>query len=476
MKMTPPISALRGEALFRRTVSWFRLSACLLFAFMVAANAAEVRHLYVFRAPKDRDGFRTLKPSIEVHDINNGHKLLKVIPVTVPSGTRPVGDIRGVMAHAGTQRIYISHYGATATDSRHSPGWVLCIDMMTNKPLWHKYYDKSVDRGALSPDGKTIYMPNGETTGLIYWHVIDAATGALKGKVEHISQSHNTICSADGRVFLQGFGKPDSTKYSSTVGHRAPEQRMLKVFDPSNGTSKLVGPFRETCRPFTINGKGSLVFMTVNDFIGFQVGDVGTGKVLFTANPPSSGDGYNYNGNKGSYTFAPAKDVGATKSHGIAMTANEKFIYHVDNSKAGVHVYDVSGLPTSAPKWVVFLKGHSGSEKDSSGNYLYGETGIYGQPAFIELRWPLLLSRDRRNHRHHDAPLCGSAQRGQRQIHTQPVHAGNRFQQRYSGSRWGPVWGRSGYGYHHIAYRSRGSFELDGVRQVEFTDRSGLGR
>jgi hypothetical protein len=365
-----------------RLFSRFSLCVGMFLAMIVGLQAAEQRYLYVFRAPKDRDGFRTLKPSIEVHDIANGHKLLKVIPVTVPSGTRPVGDIRGVMANVKTKKIYISHYGATATDSRHSPGWVLCIDMLTNKPVWHKSYDKSVDRGALSPDGKTIYMPNGETSGLTYWHVIDAATGALKGKVDHIRQSHNTICSADGRVFLQGFGAT-SSGYSSKDGYRAPAQRMLKVYNPANGTSKLVGPFRETNRPFTINGKGSLVFMTVNDFIGFQVGDVGTGKVIFTCAPPDKGTAILLNGNTTTIDFKPAGDNGSTKCHGIAMTANEKYIYHVDNNHAGVHVWDVSGLPGSAPKWVRFLKGHSGGEKDSSGKKLYGENGIYGQPAWI---------------------------------------------------------------------------------------------
>jgi hypothetical protein len=354
----------------------------LFMAIVVSASAAEQRHLYVFRAPKDRDGFRTVKPSIEIHDINNGHKFIKVVPVTVPSGTRPVGDIRGVMANVKTKRIYISHYGATATSSRHHPGWVLCLDMTTFKPLWHKSYDQSVDRGTLSPDGKTIYMPNGETSGLTYWHVIDAATGALKGKVNHIRQTHNTIASQDGRIFMQGFGAPNKTKYSSTVGYRDTLNRSLLVYNPANGARKLVGPFQEVNRPFTINGKGSLVFMTVNDFIGFQVGDVATGKVIHTVKPPRSGVAYTYTGNKSSYNFGQPGDGKGTRCHGIAMTANEKFIYHVDQSRAGVHVWDVSGLPGSAPRWVVFLKCHSGREKDSKG-YVYGEVGIYGQPGWI---------------------------------------------------------------------------------------------
>jgi hypothetical protein len=369
--------------LTRKNRSRFLFFVGMLMACIFTANAAEERLLYVFRAPKDRDGFRTLVPSIEVHDINREHKLIRVIPITVPNGTRPVGDIRGVMANVKTRKIYISHYGATARDSRHHPGWVLCIDMMTNKPVWHKSYHQSVDRGALSPDGKTIYMPNGETSGLTYWHVIDAATGNLKGKINHIRQSHNTICSADGRVFMQGFGAKDQRRYRSAEGFRAPEQRSLLVYDPSNGKRHLVGPFKETNRPFTINGKGSMVFMTVNDFVGFQVGDVATGKVIFTCAPPKSGPVSFTNGRQSKMNFKPAGDKGSTKCHGIAMTANEKYIFHVDNNHAGVHVWDVSGLPKQAPRWVKFLKGHSGGERGKNGKKLFSENGIYGQPAWI---------------------------------------------------------------------------------------------
>lgn len=73
--------------------------------------AAEHSLLYVARAPRDRDGFRTLAPSIEVFDIDNAHALVKVIPLTAPDGTTPVMHIRGITASAATQTLYISHYG-----------------------------------------------------------------------------------------------------------------------------------------------------------------------------------------------------------------------------------------------------------------------------------------------------------------------------------------------------------------------------
>ncbi len=54
------------------------------------------KYLYVGRSPKERSGFKTVKPSIEVHDILNNHTLVKVIPLPAT-----VMNIRGMMANIG---------------------------------------------------------------------------------------------------------------------------------------------------------------------------------------------------------------------------------------------------------------------------------------------------------------------------------------------------------------------------------------
>src|SRR5688500_14649605 len=74
--------------------------------------AGEQRYLYVGKAPKERDGFRTMVPSIEVHDIDDGHKLARVIPIRTPEGTPRLMAIRGMMAHAPSRRLYLSHYAS----------------------------------------------------------------------------------------------------------------------------------------------------------------------------------------------------------------------------------------------------------------------------------------------------------------------------------------------------------------------------
>ena len=44
--------------------------------------------------------------------------------------------------------------------------------------------------------------------------------------------------------------------------------------------TKIIGPFSDAIRPFTINGKQTLCFVNVNALLGFEVGDLQTGKVL----------------------------------------------------------------------------------------------------------------------------------------------------------------------------------------------------
>lgn len=314
------------------------LKVCLLFAALSApafAQSAEKQYLYVGRAPKDRDGFRDLDPSIEVHDINDHHRLVKVIPL--PAGVK---NIRGMSASAAAKKLWISHYGH---DSRTDIGKVLCLDLVTNKVLWEKSMPMAVDRGAITPDGKRLYMPSGESVHSDYWYVLDGATGNEVARIHHASETHNTIVSLDGtRAFLQAFG----SKYVALVD------------TSTNRILRDIGPFSDTPRPLTINGKATLLYQNVNDLIGFQVADVASGKVLYTAKPPS--------------TYAqPAPTSNRVFSHGIAMRADEKEVWVVDQKHCGLHVFDVTGVPEDPPVWKKFIRTRSGTPE------------IYGQPGWI---------------------------------------------------------------------------------------------
>jgi DNA-binding beta-propeller fold protein YncE len=297
-----------------------------------AAPATQKRFLYLFDLPKNRKGFTNLKRQIEVFDVNAGHKWVRNIPL--PSG---IYNVRGVAASAATKKLYVAFFNGP--NDGYQPGGLLCIDLATDKLLWLKRYDKAVvpspDRFDITPDGSKIYMPVGEHGTNNFWVVLDAKTGNPITRITHVTAPHNTIVSVDGkRAFLEGQEKgtqPAAYKHTVAV-----------VDTATNKVIKRVGPFRDVVRPFTINGKGSLIFATVNNFVGFQVADVAIGKVIYTAAPT------NY--------VQPDPPLGRSLSHGIAMTPDEKTIWVVDGLKIGVHVWDISKTPASPPKYLGFVK------------------------------------------------------------------------------------------------------------------------
>jgi hypothetical protein len=79
--------------------------------------------------------------------------------------------------------------------------------------------------------------------------------------------------------------------------------------------------------------------------MGFQVGDVATGKVIYTVTV----DGSNI---PGFTTQTPA----TIPSHGISLSPDGKEIYLIDQPNSYVHVFDVTGLPGSAPVQVADIK------------------------------------------------------------------------------------------------------------------------
>lgn len=54
---------------------------------------------------------------------------------------------------------------------------------------------------------------------------------------------------------------------------------LLFVSDAKTHTiTQKIGPFSNGVRPFTVNSDESLAFVNVNDLLGFEVGDIKTGK------------------------------------------------------------------------------------------------------------------------------------------------------------------------------------------------------
>jgi DNA-binding beta-propeller fold protein YncE len=268
------------------------------------------QHLLYVASPGVRNYVEYGGAGILVFDADNGYKFVRRIQTwSVPADEKPE-NVKGIAASATTGRVYV-----TALNR------MIAIDAVSGKEIWDKTYDGGCDRMAISPDGKTLYVPQFEGTA---WHVVNAMTGEVIAKIEAKPGSHNTIYSADGaRVYLASLKSP-----------------VLSVVDAR--TQKIeseVGPFDNMIRPFTINGSNTLVFVNVDGLLGFEVGDLRTGKKLYRVEVYG-------------YTQGPVKRHGCP-SHGIALTANEKELWLADCANNAIHVFDATVMP---PKQVTSIK------------------------------------------------------------------------------------------------------------------------
>ena len=282
------------------------LTLLLSFAFFVPAllNGASgpAQHLLYVAEPGTRNYVEYGGVGILVFDIDNGYKFVRRIPTwDVPAGKEPE-NVKGVVASAKTGRIYVS-----------SLNRMVAIDAVSGKKIWDKTYEGGCDRMAISPDGKILYVPQLEGPA---WHVVDAANGNVIATIETKSGSHNTIYSADGQhVYLAGLHSP-----------------LLSVADPkTHKVVSTVGPFDNVIRPFTVNGANSLVFVNINGLLGFEVGDLKTGKKL-------------YHVEVAGYKQGPVKRHGCP-AHGIALTPDEKELWLADCANSAIHIFDATVMP-----------------------------------------------------------------------------------------------------------------------------------
>jgi DNA-binding beta-propeller fold protein YncE len=256
--------------------------------------------------------------SIYVYDMDHRGALVKHVTVPTSAG------VRGAVASAITGMLYIS-YGS----NRGSDGSMLKYNLMTDEVVWAKHYPFGVDSMSISPDGNTIYMPTGESASGGIWKVIDANSGNVTASIDSGGIGpHNTVVSPDGsRVYLG----PRRTNYLVVASTRT--NQVIRKIGPVGGVGGI--------RPFTINGDQTLAFITLSGFLGFQVGDIRTGRILYTV--PVQG-------------FPTRGGAPSAPSHGISLSPDEKEVYLIDSISHYVHVFDVTGLPGSAPRQVADIQ------------------------------------------------------------------------------------------------------------------------
>jgi DNA-binding beta-propeller fold protein YncE len=200
---------------------------------------------------------------------------------------------------------------------------------------------------SISPDGSHLYVPSFEGPS---WNVVDGKDGSILAKIVPDSGAHNTVYGPLGKfVYLAGLKSP-----------------LLTVADPKTHTAvKTVGPFAGAVRPFTVDGEEKLVYACVNGLLGFEIGDLETGKLVRRVEVPGVKQG-------------PVKRHGCP-SHGIGMTPDGRELWVCDSYNHRLHLFGLSG-PASEPKFLESLE-----VRDEPGWVTFAIDGKYAYPSTGEV-------------------------------------------------------------------------------------------
>ncbi len=361
--------------------SFASLSSVVTLLFLAAAaqaappNPGVQRYLYV-ACPGIRNYLEYGGHGLLVFNIDFGHRFVKRIPTAgLDENGRPL-NVKGICANAATGRIYISTLKTLQS-----------LDLASGDIVWENAYDGGCDRMAISPDGQVIYLPSLEQD---HWHVVNAISGEVLARIEPQPGAHNTVFGLDGtRAYLAGL-----------------RSQVLKIVDAkTHQVSGEVGPFSASIRPFTINGRQSLCFVNVNELLGFEVGDITSGKKLHRVEVQG-------------FSKGPTKRHGCP-SHGIGLTPDEKELWICDAANSRMHVFDATVMPPKQvasievreqPGWITF---------SGDGKYAYPSTGDV-----IDVATKTIVARLTDEH---GAPVHSEKMVEIRFLMGQPMEAGDQF-------------------------------------------------
>jgi hypothetical protein len=270
------------------------------------------RHLVYIATPGD--GGTDNQSGVVVLDGDKNYSFLKRISYQLPASRMPGGKVSGIAVSVPLQMLYVTQDGS-----------MTAFDLNTDQIAWtFKGESAPVERsrGAASgccerpwllPDGKTLLVGSSYNS---WWYYIDGATGKDLGKLPtpDANVAHNLAVSADGKLGILGSMSSPKNGKAGVAVIDVPNRKVLRYMT-----------FSEMVRPLTINHDASLVYVNVNDLIGFEIGDVQTGKMIKRLELPGNawkGKGY---------------------SHGIGMTPDESEIWIADPVNNAWQVWDNPG-------------------------------------------------------------------------------------------------------------------------------------
>jgi DNA-binding beta-propeller fold protein YncE len=243
---------------------------------------------------------------VSVYDISNGFKRVETFTL---AGTNR--GVRGVAVSPSTHMMFVSYGGDGGSNGN---GSVLAYDLLSKKIVWSVNLKTGIDSGAVSADGKLLYMPDGELSSDGNWYILDTSNGNVVGRIETPgSGPHDGVMSADGKLLQLGNRNSSRLSIYNTQTQRLQTQ---------------IGPLVGGVRPNTINGADSISFTTATGFDGFQVSSITNpgSPVLYTQ------------------SFGSCTGPFSTCSHGISLSPDNTQAYVIDTVHKQVQVWDVHGV------------------------------------------------------------------------------------------------------------------------------------
>jgi hypothetical protein len=253
---------------------------------------------------------------VVVLDADRNYTFVKRISYDLPASKMPGGKVSGIAASVPLNMLYVTQDGS-----------MTAIDLATDKVAWR--FDGEAQpvqrsRNGTSPTGcceRPWTLPDGKTllVGSHYnswWYYIDGATGKVLGRVDtpEANVAHNLTVTADGK-----------TAMLASMSSPANKKAGLAILDVASKKILRYMTFTEMVRPLTMNHDGSLVYVNVNNLIGFEIGEPNTGKVL------------------GRYELPGDDWKGKGYSHGIGMLPDQSEIWVADPVHNAWQVWDNPG-------------------------------------------------------------------------------------------------------------------------------------
>jgi hypothetical protein len=237
--------------------------------------------------------------SITAYQVGTWHRVARWTGLPITNGVRGVAYRRGY--------LYIAHGGDGA--GRH--GGLLKWDVATAKTIYNRSYPFGIDQPAVCRRAgiMRVYMPVGELAASRTWKVIRASNGNVIRAIRGGWAPHNTICH-DGDVLMGG--------------------RQARYLRQTNGPP--VGPTPSAAkgvRPFVVNARNRLAYITWTHFRGFSVGSLRTGRILATRN----------------FGAIPAGFKPTAASHGISLSPSGRRLYVLDTPRRRVLVFTAGRSP-----------------------------------------------------------------------------------------------------------------------------------